>query len=280
VLVACGLVIVLTFVVLLSGALLAARAPNGHLTVSFLDVGQGDAIFIETPNGNRVLVDGGSGSRILRALSEHLSFFDRSFDLVVATHPDLDHIGGLPAVFDRYRVGMFLEPGVYDDDADYQALMQAVRAEGLETAIGRRGMRIALDTDVWLDVLFPDRDARELEANTGSLVMRLVYGETTVLLTGDAPIAIEEYLLSQDASSLQSTILKLGHHGSRTSTHEAWVGFVDPEFAVVSAGCDNSYGHPHREVLALLAQYNVTTLSTCTEGTITFESDGSVLSLR
>ena len=247
-LVSFGIVLLLAGMVLLLGLLLHARTGSGVLTVSFLHVGQGDAIYIETPNGNRVLVDGGNGAYVLRELGRMVPFFERTLDMVVASHPDLDHIGGLPEVFARYRVLQFVESGVLDTGADNVALQDAVAREGLTPLVGRRGMSFALDTDVWLTVLFPDRDARELEANTGSLVLRLSYGDTSFLLTGDAPVAIEEYVLQLDGSAVASTVLKLGHHGSRTSTHEAWLGFVDPAYAVVSAGCDNAYGHPHREV--------------------------------
>lgn len=253
-----------------------ATETNGNLVVAFLDVGQGDAIFIQAPNGNQVLIDGGKGGSVLSELGALMPFSDRTIDTVIATHPDMDHIGGLPEVFARYEVGMFLEPGVADDGADYAALLEAVQQEGLTPIYARRGMVLMLDTSVSLEILFPDRDVSNVEANTGSIVVRLVYGDTSALFTGDSPVAIEEYLVGTYGDTLKSDILKLGHHGSKTSTSDTFLGYVDPTYGIISAGCDNSYGHPHAEVMARLKTFEVNELSTCTEGTITFESDGNV----
>jgi len=203
-----------------------------------------------------------------------MAFSDRTIDTVIETHPDMDHIGGLPEVFARYDVGMFIEPGVADDGADNQALHAAVRAEGLTPVLARRGMTLALDKGVYLEILFPDRDVTNLETNMGSIVARLVYGDTSVLLTGDSPIAIEEYLVGVYGEGLKSDILKLGHHGSKTSNSESFLGYVDPAYGIISAGCDNSYGHPHKEVVDRLAQFEIKKVSTCESGTVVFESDG------
>ncbi len=257
-----------------------AREGSGTLSVAFLDVGQGDAILIEAPGGARVLIDGGKGGAVLRALGEQLAFGDRSLDVIIATHPDLDHIGGLPEVFARYEVGMFIEPCVADDGADYAALREAVRQEGLETVCAGAGMALVLEEGVRLDLLFPDRDARSLEANTASVVARLSYGDTAFLFTGDSPIAIEEYLASVHGDSLASDVLKLGHHGSKTSTSELWLKAVRPEHVVISVGCDNTYGHPHKEVIDRLEAAKIATHETCNEGTIVFGSDGYAVTRR
>lgn len=271
---------VLVCVALFVWSAVFAREGSGTLSVAFLDVGQGDAILIEAPGGARVLIDGGKGAAVLRALGEQLAFGERSLDVIIATHPDLDHIGGLPEVFARYEVGMFIEPCVADDGADYAALREAVLQEGLEPVCAGAGMALVLEEGVRLDLLFPDRDARALEANTASVVARLSYGDTAFLLTGDSPVAIEEYLASMHGDSLASNVLKLGHHGSKTSTSELWLKAVQPERAVISVGCDNTYGHPHKEVLDRLKAAKITTYETCKEGTIVFGSDGYVVTKR
>jgi len=253
---------------------------NGKLIVTFLDVGQGDSVFIETPSGNQVLIDGGKGRAVLRGLGKAMPFYDRSIDVVVATHPDLDHIGGLPEVFKRYDIDMFIEPGVFDDGADNVALQNAVQKEGIQTLYARGGMKIMIDEDVELHILFPDRDAKNLEANTGSIVARLVYKERSFLFTGDSPAGIETYLVSLYGDALGSDVLKLGHHGSRTSTSDVFLGFVDPEYAVISVGCNNSYGHPHKEILEKLERFEINKLSTCEEGRIIFESDGLNMNVK
>ena len=261
-------------------SLVYASSPRGVLTVAFLDVGQGDAVFIETPSGNQVLVDGGKGRSVLRGLGSHMSSGDRNINTVIATHPDLDHIGGLPEVFERYDVSMFLEPGVNDDGADNVALQEAVLREGLHPIYVRAGTRLMLDEDVSLTFLFPENDVREFDANTASIVARLVYGETSFLLTGDSPISIERYLVGRYGADLASNVLKLGHHGSDTSTSPEFLGVVSPEYGVVSAGCDNPYGHPHQSVTERLAQFDVTVFMTCDTGDIVFESDGRGIVVR
>lgn len=245
------------------------------LTVSFLNVGQGDAILIESPSGTEVLIDGGRDRSVLRELPKRLGPLDRSIDLVIATHPDADHIGGLPGVFKQYRVERFMEPGVQSDTNPSQALAAVVRAEeNLATTQARRGLRLHLGEGAYADILFPDREVPLLETNTGSIVVRVVYGATSFLLSGDSPRAIEEWLVQLDEERLHSDVLKAGHHGSRTSTSEAWLAAVDPSFVVISAGKDNSYGHPHQEVLERIAASGATTVSTIDEGTIIFSSNG------
>jgi competence protein ComEC len=252
-----------------------AREHTHELTVAFLDVGQGDAIYIEAPNGHQVLIDGGKGRAVLEELGRLMPFSDRSIDAVVATHPDMDHIGGLPEVFARYDVGMFLEPGVHDDGADNQALEAAVAAEGLTPVLARRGMVLDLGDGASLEILFPDRDVTDVDPNVGSIVARLTYGDTSFVFTGDSPIAIEQYLVGIDGGHLKSDVLKLGHHGSRTSSSALFLGTVDPAYGVISAGCDNPYGHPHHEVIDRLDQFGILHPSTCEEGTIEFMSDGT-----
>lgn len=251
-----------------------AAEGKGVLTVAFLDVGQGDAVYLEAPHGTKVLVDGGAGRAVLERLGEVMSFADRTIDVVLATHPDADHIGGLPEVFARYDIGMFLEPGVRDDGADSVALAEAVRAEGLKPLRVQSGMTLVLEPGVSIEILFPDRDVSGVDPNTGSIVVRLSYGDTSFLLTGDAPTEIETYLVDRYGNTLASTVLKVGHHGSRTSTSDAFLGFVNPTYGVISVGCHNTYGHPHEETIERLARFGVREKRTCEEGTIVFESDG------
>ena len=257
-----------------------AGEKEGVLTVAFLDVGQGDSIFIEAPNGNQMLVDGGSNASVLRELSGVMSFKDRSIDVVVATHPDKDHIGGLIDVFKRFEVGAYFDPGVTHDTGEYLTLLKVVEKEGLIATRARRGTKIVLDEEVYAEILFPDRDVSNVETNLGSVVLRVVYGESEVMLTGDSPKSIEKYLVSRDGKNLESDILKAGHHGSKTSGSESFVGFVNPEFVVISAGKDNRYGHPHKEVMEIFKRFGIKTVNTADVGTIIFTSDGVVFTQK
>jgi len=251
-----------------------ADGREGVLTVSFLDVGQGDSIFIEAPNGNQMLVDGGRNSAVLRELSSVMSFNDRTIDVVVATHPDKDHISGLIDVFKRYDIDTFLYSGVMHNTGEYQTLLDTVSEEGITPTLARRGMRVVLGGGAFAEILFPDRDVSNVETNLGSIVLRVVYGDTEVMLTGDSPQSIEKYLVSIDGEKLEGDILKAGHHGSKTSSAKSFVSFVNPEFAIISAGKDNGYGHPHKEVMDIFKQFNIKTINTADVGTIIFTSDG------
>lgn len=255
------------------------NAQERLLTVAFLDVGQGDAIFIETPSGNQMLIDGGRGKQVLRELGDLMPIGDTSIDIVLATHPDSDHIGGLPEVFDRYEVGMFIEPGVVSDTNVYEMLEGKVVAEGLTPTLARRGMVVHLDSNVSFLILFPDRDVSRADSNDGSIVGQLIFGDSSFLLTGDAPKGVENYLVSLDGKNLESDVLKAGHHGSKTSSSGAFIDAVNPQYAIISAGKDNSYGHPHAEVLQIFNDRNISTLRTDEKGTFVFTSDSKTIFL-
>lgn len=250
---------------------------RGLLTVSFLDVGQGDAIFIEAPSGRQVLIDGGPGTVVLRRLSKNMPWWDRSIDVVVATHPDADHVGGLVDVLERYRIGAVIRSSVEGDTGISDALTAAVEEEAAEEITAARGQVVDLGGGAYLQILFPDRPVPGIDTNMGSVVARLVYGDTSFMLTGDAPVAIEEYLVALSTSSLKSTVLKAGHHGSDTSSSLSFIGYVDPEYAIFSRGCGNRYGHPAPEVVERFARFRIQTLDTCEEGTIAFVSNGQTV---
>lgn len=277
-------IFVLLLVTICIWTAVAQASTGGKLTVTFLDVGQGDAIFIQSPSGAQMLIDGGKNRAVIRELSRVMPWFDRSIDVVLGTHPDADHIGGLPDVLKRYRVGMIVQSSVLDPGgADAAALASAAEQEVKDGAVlltGERGQVIDLGDGAYFEILFPDRDVPNLETNTGAIDGRLVYGDTSFMLTSDSPKNIEEYLVKLDGDNLKSTVLKVGHHGSRTSSSLQFVGFVSPEYAVFSRGCDNSYGHPHEEVVAIMAKLGIPTFDTCLDGSVTFVSDGKTVTRR
>jgi competence protein ComEC len=260
--------------------IILAQNSSDKLMVAFLDIGQGDAIFIQAPGGTQVLIDGGPNNGILKELGRIMPFYDRSLDIIIATHPDLDHIGGLPRVIKNYSVNYILEPGVIRDTAAYQEFRRLSKAEGARLTIARRGQKIEIGQGAVLEILFPDRDVSNIEANTASIVAKLTYGQTSLLLTGDAPDSIEKYLASLDGLRLDVDVLKVGHHGSNTSTTDMLLGLSSPKYAVISAGRDNRYGHPHQEVLESLERFGAEILRTDTMGTVVLESDGHVFSIK
>ncbi len=255
---------------------------RGVLTVSFLDVGQGDSIFIRAPGGRQVLIDGGKGVSVLRQISKHIPWYDKTIDVVIGTHPDQDHIGGLVEVLQRYRVAHIVKSSVLDTEGpDFKAFEKAIsEEEGAEVLEAVRGEVIDMGNGAYLEILFPDRRVSSIETNTGSVVARLVYGTTAFMLTGDAPAEIEKYLVSLDGTKLKSNVLKAGHHGSKSSSGPLFLGYVAPEYGVYSRGCDNSYGHPAQQTIDTFARFEIPTLDTCEEGTIIFVSDGITVSRR
>lgn len=241
-----------------------------YVKVAFLDVGQGDAIYIEAPNKKQILVDGGRDQKVLRALGDVMPFADRSIDIVIGTHPDADHIGGLYYVLRNYEVETVFEPGSKSESKIYQSFRNEISKQKIPYILARRGTAIVLDkkNNVVLHILYPDEDPVGWETNASSVVATLSYGDEKVLLTGDSPIEKELYLLEKDSKKLQADILKIGHHGSRTSSSKDFLHAVDPTLGIISAGVNNSYGHPHPEVIALLNELGIEYLETSKEGTI------------
>ena len=254
---------------------LLAEERGGELKVAFLDVGQGDAIYIEAPNGNQMIIDGGPGKSVLVELAKVIPAYDRSIDAVLVSNPDKDHIGGLLEVLKTFEVSVVLEPGTKPDTAIYREFEKAVAAEGAKNILARRGQVVWLDQmrGIYFDIIFPDQDVSDWKTNDGSIIGKLVYGSNCVIFSGDAPQQMENYAVAFDGSTLNCQIFKVGHHGSRTSSGVAFVGTIAPEYAVISSGKGNSYGHPHQETLDTLNRFGVKTLRTDQLGTIIFTSD-------
>lgn len=250
---------------------------RGYLTVSFLNVGQGDAVFVDAPSGRQVLIDGGPTAEVLRKLSEVSHWWDRSIDVVVATHPDADHINGLVDVLARYRVNTVMRSSVAGDSAAFAALNDAIVIEGARDITALRGQIVDLGRGAFLEILFPDRALPHADTNDASIVARLVYGDTAFLFTGDAPQGVEQYLVYLDGDALRSDVLKAGHHGSKTASSLPFLGFAHSAYGVFSRGCDNRYGHPALEVVKRFEMFDIPMFDTCTDGTISFVSDGETL---
>jgi len=247
------------------------------LTVHFLDVGQGDAAALRTPAGRWVVVDGGprtpesdAGRRVV------IPFLRRRgasrLALVVATHGDADHLGGLPAVVRTFRPDVVLDPGEPLGRPLYLEFLGEVEAAGSRYHPARAGDRIGLD-GVTLEVLSPDSAllALPLDVNEHGVVLRVTYGAVRLLLQADAGLPVEAQLAGRVGTV---ELLKVGHHGSRSATSDAWLTELGPREAVISVGRRNHYGHPAPEVLARLARHGVTVLRTDERGTITFSTDG------
>lgn len=244
------------------------------LTVTFLDIGQGDSILIQTPDGVQMLIDGGPDGTVLRRLAKEMPWFDRTIDVVLGTHPDKDHIGGLVDVLKNYQVANIITTENRSRTSVDNAFSDAITKEKANIIMARAGQVFMLGASTSVTVFSPDHDPTGLETNTSSIVVKVSYGDIDFMLTGDAPINIEEYLVKVYGQALSSEVLKLGHHGSRTSSSENFLKTVHPVYGVVSAGKNNSYGHPHIEVVDAVRAHNIKLVSTIDSGSIHFTTDG------
>lgn len=259
----------------------ALRTPDGLLHVHVLDVGQGDAILIVAPGGQRMLVDAGAGrSAVLAELGRRLPPWDRRLDVVLLSHPDADHVGGMAAVLERYEVGWLVEPEVEHETPDaaaWRAAGRRERASGAEHAFGASGGRIWLDeaAGVVAEILWPPPGPAPAGAdvNERSLVLRLGWGRSRLLLTGDIEQGTEAALVSADAG-LEAGLLKVAHHGSDTSTTEAFLQAVSPRLALISVGADNRFGHPDPDVLGRLEASGAQVARTDIDGAVEVVGDG------
>jgi competence protein ComEC len=263
----------------------ASSQPDGLLHVAFVDIGQGDGAFIQTPDGQQVLIDGGPDPLdMVRFLGNRMPFQDRKIELVVLTHGHADHVTGLIEVLRRYDVERILERKVDYDSPQYAEWRKAVSEEGAEVIEARAGQVIAFPGGAYMQVVNPQErllTGTASDVDNASVALRLVYGENSFLLTGDMFAEAERALISSGAD-IDSDVLKVGHHGSRSSTTVAFLEAVSPSVAVISAGQDSRFGHPHAETIEALSRYIPESLLFVTgdQGTIEFTTDGQTLHVQ
>ncbi|MBI2436525.1 MAG: MBL fold metallo-hydrolase [Candidatus Magasanikbacteria bacterium] len=256
---------------------------TGKVTMTFLDIGQGDATFIEFPDGQQMLVDCAIDGRILEALGRVMPYYDRDIDYLLITHQDLDHFGGCEEVLSRFEVKHIVYSGSQDKSNEmWQSFWEAKNREGAKYE------EIQAE-DVWtiastsIHFFYPDHAIvesnkipgfeDEVNANNMSLVFRLDYGENSVLMMADAEKELEIYLLETYGDQLDVDILKLGHHGSDSSSIQEFIDMVSPEQAIASSGIGNKYGHPSRRVIKRVERASSTMWRTDLQGDILLEMD-------
>jgi competence protein ComEC len=260
--------------------------PDGRLHVTVLDIGQGDAILVETPSGGSMLVDGGPDPELtLRRLGANLPFHVRDIDLLVLSHPHQDHVGGLVDVLDRFDIGAVLHAGIGFENAAFDRFLADARDASIPIGLARAGQVLALDATTSVEILYPtEADTRaplpEGDINNGSVVLLLRYSGFGAILTGDAEAPVEAALLARDAVS-RVDLLKVGHHGSHSSTTPDFVAAARPGVAMISAGIDNEYGHPAPETLATLGGVaDLAVLRTDLHGDLELVTDGRTYRVR
>ncbi len=245
---------------------------NDELRVSFIDVGQGDSEFIELPNGETMLIDAGTNETGKNVVDYIKSLGYTSINYVVGTHPHEDHIGGLDDVIKTFDIGSIYMPKVTADTKTFEDVLDAAESKNLMINTAKSGVAIMDTEDLSIKFLAPTLDSYE-NTNDYSAVVKVVYGETSYLFTGDA----EEFSENLITDDVNADVLKVGHHGSSTSTSTEFLKKVSPSSAVISCGKDNSYGHPHSETLQKLADMGTEVYRTDELGTIVSVSDGKTI---
>lgn len=249
--------------------------PSSEFQVSILDIGQGDAILLEAPTGQVILVDGGPDKSVLRRLGEELPFWERRIDLLVLTHPHEDHLAGFNSILDRYMVGGVMITGVEAKSQAYQHFLETIKQKQIPLLVVQKSFKITFG-QVRLEIIYPQTSMsgkRIANLNNSSIVMRAVYKEFEMLLTGDAE-EIEEKALLASGVDITADVLKAGHHGSETSSSEDFIKAINPKLVVISSGLGNSYGHPSPRTLKRLERLGIPIRRTDQEGSIHLNTDG------
>lgn len=271
-----------SFIVVVALLISAYTVRPATVQVTALDVGQGDALFVENTSHQQMLIDGGPDNTVLDQLGRVMPFFDRSLDVVVLTHPDSDHVTGLVEVVRRYRIGKFVMTGVLKRSVAYETLQRELRTRDVPVQYVHAGDRLAFSDGSAFSVLAPLESWQDKEAaktNNASIVGTFSYRNFSVLTTGDIEEEVERSLVSRNVP-LTATILKAPHHGSHTSSSEPFLKAVRPEAVVISVGADNRYGHPHADVLARYTAFQLPVFRTDQGGAVTIRSDGEEWSVK
>lgn len=249
----------------------AAYSPHGELYVTMLDIGQGDAFLIETPTQNILLDTGDVSARKILVEKLHAKKIKR-LEKIILTHPHADHIGGVQTVLKDFAVDEILDNGF----ASSNPLYKKYRAADVKFSTLRAGNVLDLGNGVYFEVLAPVADNQFANVNNQSIVGRLVFEEVSMLFTGDAEKSLEKELLQNDLQDIQATVLKAGHHGSKTSSSLKFVRTIKPEYVLISAGLGNDYGHPHKKTLETFLKVVPSDNIFCTafNGDIFIETDG------
>lgn len=250
---------------------------TGVLEVSYLDVGQGDSAYIRV-NDFDILVDAGPRSDADRLIQQLEEKNIDDFEMIIATHPHEDHIGGMVKVFDRYEVEEFYMPKMTHTTKTFENMVNAVAREGIKIKQIKEGMTFDLGSGAMIEVYSPMYESYE-EFNDYSPIMKLTFGESELIFTGDAEAHAEQEVVAKYPNNLKADVLKFGHHGSSTSTTEEFLKSVDPEYGIISCGVDNKYGHPHRETLDKITKNNIQSFRTDMQGQITLKSDGKTIEI-
>ncbi len=252
----------------------SASAIEDGLSVHYLDVGQGDSEFIELPNGECMLIDAAESGYSYQIIStiEDLGYSEINY--LVATHPHSDHIGGMADVVNSFDIGEIYMPNAVTDTATYENLLTVISDKNYSINTAKAGEVIYSDSECEIEILAPVSEEYS-NLNNYSVVVKITYGVNSFLFTGDAEVLVEEEIMSDNYLELDCDVLKVSHHGSNSSSSDEFIGAVSPEYAVISVGAGNSYGHPNEEILQKLVDIGAEVFRTDSDGTVTITCDGN-----
>ena len=258
---------------------------EGETVVAVLDVGQGQAVLVLAPDGSAALIDAGrSQTRIRESIQPFLdSLGVTRLDYLILSHPDQDHVGGMPEILESLVIDTWVDPGIPTTNQRYEETIRIILERDIPAIQAQRGGELRLGDDVRLSILWPDQEfifaGDQPDSNENSAVIKVSVGTVGVLIPGDLEQRGERMLVQQDDGALKSQVLVVGHHGSNTSSTPEFLNAVDPDIAIISAGADNPYGHPHDEVLQRFRFRATTLYRTDTDGTIIVTTDGQEVSV-
>ena len=251
---------------------------NGNIEISYLDVGQGDAAYIRV-NDMDILIDAGPRSDSDKLMKQLEDKNIDDFEIVIATHPHEDHIGGMTKVFEKYDVKSFYMPKVTNTTKTFENMMKAVSNEGLKANVIKGGTSIDIGKGAEFKAYSPNKDEYD-NLNDYSPIMKLTYGNKAFIFTGDAEKAAEAEVLKKHSNELKADVIKFGHHGSSTSSSKEFIDAISPKYGIISCGVDNSYGHPHRETLDIIKNMGIESYRTDKQGQITITSNGENINIK
>lgn len=265
--------------------------PDGKLHITFCDVGQGDATYMRLPDGRNVLIDGGPDQKVLTCLGKYMPFWDRTIDVVILTHPEKDHFGGLGEVIQRYTVPIFLGSGIENSSQEFQTFLESMATHGVQKKELHAGDRIPIGNALFSffsptpeliakQTLAEEGDGGTKSFNDQSLVFTLRYGEFLSFFPGDAGVDAEEDFVGTPLGKTSVDILKVPHHGSATGMNDAFVSWLSPKLAIISVGAKNSYHHPSDVALNLLSSIHTNIVRTDQKGSVTITTNGKTWSVQ
>jgi len=271
-------IFVLIILAVAAAVFVLSQQPAGWLEVDFLDVGQGDSILIKAPQGQTVLIDGGPDQQVLAELAHYLPWWDKEIDLMILTHPHADHVTGLNYVLENYQVSQVMATGVSHTSANYLNWLATIKEKKIPLTIVDSPRQVVLG-DCQLNIIWPRENLLNKTVdnlNNTSIVSQLNCGQTVWLLTGDLESDGEAALLASGLN-LKAQVLKVGHHGSLTANSLAWLEAIQPDWAIISAGKDNSYGLPKQTIIERLENLGATVWRTDQQGSLQLSTDGQLI---